>query len=337
MTSIIGQWKLCWLLVIVGISAFAKANSTAIYPPSTMNDDQVRVFTINAQFDRNQIFDLIRELKEAYSITCKISGYQRSSGVTSKLGLNLISDQGNEFSILAEDKNGIKDICLKIDIQKNLILYFDYCDLGAKNEKPAQPSVQKMDEKPVQTESDVSAQRVKEPHRPHPVKKQEAPQQNAVDNHRKKMDPAADTAVKLTTEQRKTTTRQPNSDSNPNHRALEKEISATEKQKARLSDQAEKARKQKIEEEMKLQAIKERQALIEQAIEQKSNEEKAHQKHKEALRKRAQAIQEEKFKSKRVTEELRLKKLEEEKRRILQEVEALRKKAAAVKQESKRT
>jgi len=132
MTSLLGKWKLCLLLFVMGSYAFAKAET---HPSTVLCNDfitvQAKTFTIDLNFDRNDIFALFKDLKTQYGISSSINAYKRKSGVTSKLGLEFITKSGKSYKIFEEKEEGIKEICLEIDALTMEIIYFDHCDVNA--------------------------------------------------------------------------------------------------------------------------------------------------------------------------------------------------------------
>ncbi|WP_405377400.1 hypothetical protein [Nonlabens sp. Asnod3-A02] len=130
MTSLLGKWKLCLLLFVLGSSAFAKAET---YPATMLCNNfsitNTQTYTLDLTVDRDQIFSLFKDLKAHYGISCSINAYRRKSGVTSKLGIELVSSTGVVYHVFEEDHKGIKDICLEIDKVTKEVIYFDHCDV----------------------------------------------------------------------------------------------------------------------------------------------------------------------------------------------------------------
>ncbi|MEO9954472.1 MULTISPECIES: hypothetical protein [Nonlabens] len=130
MTSLLGKWKLCLLLFVLGNSAFAKAET---HPTTVLCNNfsiaNTQTYTLDLTVDRDQIFSLFKDLKSQYGISCSINAYKRKSGVTSKIGIELISSTGVVYHVFEENSDGIKDICLEIDKLTKSVIYFDHCDV----------------------------------------------------------------------------------------------------------------------------------------------------------------------------------------------------------------
>lgn len=140
MNAFVGKCDRMTCLLVVMVLAFAKANSQ--HNLTTSSEQQ---YTITSNFDREQLFDLIKDLKTDQQFEVRLTEYSRNESRLKKLGIAVKPENGEWVEFKTQNDAGIVPICVKaINGQLN---YLNSCNSAevAANEKQLTPAVDKQD------------------------------------------------------------------------------------------------------------------------------------------------------------------------------------------------
>lgn len=302
MTSLLGKWKLCLLLFVLGNSAFAKAETNpATVLCNNFSIANTETYTLDLTVDRNGIFSLFKDLKSQYGISSSIKAYKRKSGVTSKLGIELVSNSGISYHVFEENSKGIKEICLEVDQVTKEVIYFDHCDIEKDSSIAIHSAVTMV--VPASSTQVVT---------PSTTNKQKAKQKNKATDRKKALEDLRD---KASEDSRQTAI---------DAAAIKQKIAIARKEKAALKSQIAKAKIEKVKEEKRLALLKQKEELAAKAAAMRDRNTEAASLALEGRKRKQEDLQLQQIEQKREKEVARLVKLEEERLRIIAETENLK-------------
>lgn len=120
MKPVATAYKYSFVFMMVFMFAFAKA-----YSQSSSLDNDVQTFSINQDFDKDQIFDLLNTLRSKYALDVKLTAYAQNGSKLKKLGISMKGDNGEWMEHVANDSNGIDPVCM--EISKGVVNYINSC------------------------------------------------------------------------------------------------------------------------------------------------------------------------------------------------------------------
>jgi len=121
MNAFVGKCNTLICLLVVIVFAFAEANSQ-----SNFNTSNEQLYTITPDFDRAQLFELIKELKTDQQFEVRLTAYSRNENQLKELGIAVKPMDGDWVEFSTQDDAGIAPVCLKVIEGK--LNSFSMCD-----------------------------------------------------------------------------------------------------------------------------------------------------------------------------------------------------------------
>lgn len=142
MTSLLGKLKCVVVLIILGYSAFAKANSSKPYYHTTDLTSIKQTYTLDRFMDRDELFELFKTLTSNHQISAKLTAYKRGAGLITTLGIEFTSATGVVTNVYQEHPDGIKKLCITVDKATKEITSAQSCEPAVKSTQATVKSAQ---------------------------------------------------------------------------------------------------------------------------------------------------------------------------------------------------
>jgi len=133
-----------FVIVAVLFFAFAKANSQ-----SSLDNMATTSYSITKDFDRTQLFEMIKTLQSTYDLEAKLTAYSRNQNKLKQLGIAIKPVDGKWVEYTTRAEEGIAPVCIEVGYQK--VMFIKTCksvteiqDLPKKQEKEAVVEINKV-------------------------------------------------------------------------------------------------------------------------------------------------------------------------------------------------
>jgi hypothetical protein len=116
MTSLVGKLKWLFVIIVLGNYAFAKVETRPLYCNTTAVTTGIpTTYTIDKLTEREELFNIIGDLKTLHNINAKLTTYKRNADFITSLGMQFISASGIITNMQQDNTAGITAMCIIVN------------------------------------------------------------------------------------------------------------------------------------------------------------------------------------------------------------------------------